>query len=282
MHCSDHGQKTQYSITHLNNTHSCSILPSTIPAAQRHEKISYDQVMEKILKDYRNIDAIYKDKEKLFHDSTPINYVFSDREKTMICEIGLENHYQCQHYLREKNKTVTFAQTNHYILSNLVQYNLTPVISQQTSYQRLVRINALMKNNMKHLDFQHWVDFSLNTEATNDDPVAPFDTGYNNTYQDNSIFRTFNNHPDRKEHKHKNSDQNVSNMIIELPKDKTSPIKLYLRIIDKITDLKGEQDTQNIQYTMAITTLETAIQHPDDIDYQKKTCQRNRSSAQCN
>ena len=254
---------------------------STIPDAQRHVKISYDQVMEKILQDYQDIDSIYKNKEKLFHDSTPINYVFSDRNKAMICEIGLENHYQCQLYTREKNKIVTFVQTNHYILNHLVQYNITPIINQQTSYRRLIRINALMKNNIKHLDFQHWVDFSLNMEATNDDPVTPFDTGYNNTYQDNSIFRTFNSHPDRKEHKHKNSDQNVSNMIVELPKDKTSPIKLYLRIIDKITDLKGEQDAQNIQYTMAITTLETAIQHSDNINYQKKTCVRNKTSIQC-
>lgn len=254
---------------------------STIPASQRHANISYDQVMEKILKNYQDIDSIYRDKEKLFRDSTQINYVFSDRNKAMICEIGLENHYQCQLYLREKNKTVTFSQTNHYILNNLVQYNITSVINQQTSYQRLIRINALMKNNMQHLDFQHWIDFSFNTEATNDNPPASFDLSYDNTYQDNSIFRTFNSHPDRKEPKHKNSDQNVSSMIVELPVDPSMPVRLYLRIIEKITDLNNQHDTQRIKYTMAITTLQMAIQHPEHIQYQYKTCQRDKKAAQC-
>ncbi len=254
---------------------------TTIPAAQRHAKISYDQVMEEILKNYQDIDAIYKNRAQLFNDSTPINYVFADHEKAMFCGIGLENYYQCKLYLREKDKTVTFAQTNHYILKGLEQYNSTPVINQQTSYQRLTRINALMNRNIENLDFKHWIGFSFNTEATNDDPVASFDSGYNNTYQDNSIFRTFNSHPDRKNPENKNSDQDVSSMIIQLPEDKNKPVKLYLRIIDEITDSNDENDTQIIHYTMASTTLKTAIQNPDGIVYQKKSCHRNRSAVQC-
>ena len=76
----------------------------------------------------------------------------------MICEVGLENHYQCQIVSRKKNKAVMFAQTNHYIHDihdNHVKYNLTSVLNQQTSYQRLIKINALMNKNSDRLDFQH-------------------------------------------------------------------------------------------------------------------------------
>ena len=63
---------------------------STIPSNQRVAKIPYYVVMEKILGNYHSVDSIHKDSKKLFQDSTPINYIFADRTKAMICEIGLK------------------------------------------------------------------------------------------------------------------------------------------------------------------------------------------------
>lgn len=254
---------------------------STIPSKQRHTKISYDQVMENILTHYDNVNEIKTNAKKLFHDSTPINYVFADRKQAMTCEIGLKNHFECRPYLRISHNITTFAQTNHYLLPSLTRYNFTPVINQQTSYLREIKIVDLMNENIDALSFDKFIQFSLNTEAKNDSPSAKFDVGFNNTYQDNSIFRTFNAHPDRKNPDHVNSDQDVSTMIIELPKDKKKPIKLYLRIINAITDTYDKSDTQNIDYIEAVTTLDSALQHEDKIQYDKKSCQRNKDSISC-
>ncbi len=254
---------------------------STIPSKQRSAKIPYYQVMEKILGNYRSIDAINNDSKTLFKDSTPINYIFADRTKTMICEIGLKQDYQCKNYSKRSDTPVTFAQTNHYILPEMEKYNLTPFINQQTSYVRFNKIDELMQKSIPQLSFAKFIDFSFNTEAGNDNPLAEFDQGYTNTYQDNSIFRTFNSHPDRRNHQAPSSDQGVSTMIVELPRNTQYPVNLYLRIINNIKDSKDPVFTQNVSYTEAITVLDTAINNPGAITYLKKYCQRNINSKSC-
>ncbi|MCD6046898.1 MAG: Acyl-coenzyme A:6-aminopenicillanic acid acyl-transferase [Gammaproteobacteria bacterium] len=255
---------------------------STIPLKQRAAKISYEKVMENILENYHKVDDIKKNSKLLFSNSTPINYIFADRSKAMLCEIALNNQYQCKIFSRNSNgETVIFAQTNHYILENLTQYNLTPVIDQQTSYLRLNKITALMVHHLSELNLDQFIRFSFNTEAANDNPLAKFDKGYDNTYQDNSIFRTFNSHPDRKNKQYPNSDQAVSSMIIKLPKNDKAPIELYLRLIDNITDLNDKNHTQHIHYTFARTTLDQAIHDPSSINYQQGFCKRDVSTKIC-
>jgi hypothetical protein len=254
---------------------------STVPLNQRSAKVPYYNVMETILENYKDIDSIYKNSKQLFKDSTPVNYIFADRHKALICEIGLNNNYKCLPYARNKNDVVAFAQTNHYILNGLEQFNLTPQANQQTSYYRLNKINELMDSNLHKLDFNKFIEFSLNTEAVNDNPPTKFDEGFNNTYQDNSIFRTFNSHPDRKNKDHPNSDQDVSTMIIDLPIDKNKPIELYLRIINQIKDSNDSKFTQKVQYTEAKTTLETAINIPNSIIFSKKSCIRTINDKYC-
>lgn len=254
---------------------------STIPFNKRSAEIPYYNVMENILENYKDVDSIYKNSKQLFKNSTPINYVFATRNKALICEIGLNNNYKCLPYTRSKDNITTFAQTNHYIFSGLEQYNITPQINQQTSYYRLNKINELMHNNLHELDFDKFIEFSLNTEAVNDKPLAKFDKGFSNTYQDNSIFRTFNSHPDRKNKNHPNSDQNVSTMIIDLPTDKNKPIELYLRIINQIKDLDSSDFAQTIQYSVAKTTLRKAINNSDSIAFNKKSCIRTMKTVYC-
>jgi hypothetical protein len=254
---------------------------STIPLKQRTAKIPYYTVMENILANYSDVDSIYRAKKQLFKDSTPINYVFADRNKALLCEIGLNNDYKCQIYNRNKPAVVTFAQTNHYILHGLQQYNLTPKLQQQTSYFRLNKINELMQANLAELSLTKFIEFSFNTEAVNDNPLAKFDEGYANTYQDNSILRTFNSHPDRKNNDHVDSDQGVSSMLVELPRDKKRPIELYLRIIDQINDVNDAHFTQKIYYSETRTTLNTAINTPESIVFNAKSCLRNLTSKTC-
>ncbi len=255
---------------------------SSIPLKQRAARIPYYKVMENILGNYNNVDAVQKDSKRLFQDSTPINYVFVDRSSAMICEIGLKNDYKCEVYARDANKkAITFAQTNHYILQGMEQYNLVPVADQQTSYYRLNKINALMKNNFSNLTLDQFIKFSFNTQAANDNPLAKFDAGYENTYQDNGIFRTFNSHPDRKNKTHPNSDQGVSTMMVEISNNKYMPIRLYLRKVDSITDSQDKPFTQQIKYTDVTTTLDRAIYKPDSINYVKKTCKRDVNSVSC-
>ena len=255
---------------------------STLPIDQREAKIPYYKVMENILGNFSSVDSISNNSQALFKDSTPINYIFADRNKAIICEIGLENNFKCSPYLRSNDsRTITFAQTNHYILTGLEQYNLTPKINQQTSYYRYDKINELMKNNLDALTFKQFINFSFNTEATNDNPPAEFDTDYSNTYQDNSIFRTFNSHPDRRNKKHQNSDQNVSTMIVKLPVEKNKPIELYLRKINDVKDTDDKSFIQNIKYSEATTTLSDAINHTDSIKYTEKACIRNINSSYC-
>ncbi len=119
------------------------------------------------------------------------------------------------------------------------------------------------------------------TESKNDSPLAEFDSGHENTYQDNSVFRTFNNHPDIRNHKHPNSDQGVSTMILDLPKNEQEPINLYLRIIDNIKDEKDAVFTQRVSYVEATVLLDTAIKNPGAITYLKKSCLRNIHSKLC-
>lgn len=255
---------------------------STIPLKQRVAPVPYYQVMENILQNYSSVDEIDKDSQLLFHDITPINYIFADRHKTMLCEIGLNNNYKCNSYSRVRSKkVVTFSQTNHYIIPELRKYNLTSVEEQQTSYFRLKMINKLMKSNLADLNFERFVQMSFNTIAVNDNPLTSFDTGYNNTYQDNSIFRTFNSHPDRKNKEHPNSDQSVSTMIIKLPLNENEPVELYWRIIDKIIDLNDEKYTQQINYSEATATLDKVINNFDQISYLHKSCKRDINSRVC-
>lgn len=255
---------------------------STIPINQRGAKIPYYEVMEKILSNYNNVDSIVKDSRTLFKDSTPINYIFADRNKAVICEIALENNFKCSPYIRNNNaRTITFAQTNHYIIAGLKQYNITPKINQQTSYYRYDKINELMKDNLDSLTFKRSINFSFNTEARNDNPLPGFDTSYDNTYQDNSIFRTFNSHPDRRNKNHQNSDQNVSTMIIKLPINKNNPVELYLRKINDVKDMDDKNFTQSIQYSEATTTLNNALNRPNSIKYVNKLCVRNIHSKFC-
>jgi Acyl-coenzyme A:6-aminopenicillanic acid acyl-transferase len=254
---------------------------STIPKNQRTAKIHYYTVMENILGNYDSVDAVYKNSQSLFQNSTPINYIFADRKQAMICEIGLKNNYKCTFYKKRDGRKVLFAQTNHYILPGMELYNLTPVINQQTSYDRFNKINELMQKNVSDLTFKKFVALSFNTEAVNDNPLAKFDTGYKNTYQDNSIFRTFNSHPDRRNTKQPNSDQDVSTMIVELPDNPNDPVNLYLRIINKITDLSDPVFTQKIDYVEGFTTLDKAINHPNMIRYTNKSCQRTIHSTRC-
>lgn len=254
---------------------------STIPLKLRSAKIPYYEVMEKILGNYRSVDDVYKDSKSLFKDSTPINYIFADRAKAMICEVGLKNDFKCQVSAKRSDMPVTFAQTNHYILPAMAQYNLKPFVKQQTSYLRFNKINALLQENLSHLSFVKFRDFSFNTEAENDHPLAEFDSGFKNTYQDNSIFRTFNSQPDRKSPKNPMSDQGVSTMMVELPKNEQAPVNLYVRIVNHIQDKKDENFTQYVSYTEAATNLDTAINNPASIKYVKKSCQRNVSSKMC-
>ncbi len=255
---------------------------TAIPLDLRTAKVKYYQIMENILEQYSNIDKIYADSKILFKNSAPINYIFADKNQALICEIGLNNDYRCKKYSRKNNRNITFSHTNHYNIASLKKYNLTPVTNQQTSYLRLNKINQLMQNNIAKLDFDQFINFSLNTESKNDNPLAEFDQGYSNTFRDNSIFRTFNSHPDRKSNNHQNSSQDVSTMIIKLPTNQQDPIKLYLRIINKITDLNNDQKySQNIEYTEATTTLENALKNPDNINYQTKSCKRNMESKLC-
>lgn len=255
---------------------------STIPLDQRKAKVAYCQVMETILGNYNSVDVVYADSDHLFKDSTPINYVFADRNKAMICELGLKNNFQCATYARSnKSEPILFAQTNHYILPGLEQYNLTPQINQQTSYYRYDKIMNLLQQHSAALNFEKFINFSFNAEAKNDEPLAAFDKGYDNTYQDNCIFRTFNSHPDRKNGNHLNSDQGVSTMVVKLPVDQTKPVELYLRIIKKITDRKDKNYTQDVEYSAAITTLDMAISHPESIEYVEKSCVRTAQSKAC-
>ncbi len=254
---------------------------STIPSKQRTAQIPYYQVMENILGNYDSVDAIYKNNKSLFQNTTPINYIFADRKKAMICEIGLHNNYLCHIYKKNDASIVKFAQTNHYILSGMQHFNFTPVIDQQTSYYRFDKINELMQKYSTDLTLKKFIDFSFNTESSNDNPLAKFDIGYKNTYQDNSIFRTFNSHPDRRDTKDPSSDQDVSTMIVELPDNPRAPVNLYLRIINKITDLSDPVFTQKIDYTEAFTTLDAATNRSSTIHYTQKSCQRTIHSAMC-
>jgi len=257
---------------------------STIPRDQRVAKIPYSQVMENILENYKTVDDINKDSKLLFQDSTPINYIFADRNKALLCEIGLNNNYKCESYSRSSGKVTIFSQTNHYIFPELKRYNLTPAEDQKTSYFRLSKINELMTSHLEELTLDQFINFSFNTVATNDNPLSNFDEGYDNTYQDNSIFRTFNSHPDRKDKTHPNSDRGVSSMIVKLPYNKNEPnepIELYLRIINGITDFNNENYTQNINYSAANTTLEKAIKNPGSIKYIQKSCRRDKQSSSC-
>lgn len=167
------------------------------------------------------------------------------------------------------------------ILPGMKQYNLTPVINQQTSYMRLNQINELMQKNISSLDFDQFIAFSFNAEASNDHPLAEFDKGYADTYQDNSIFRTFNSRPDRRDPQAPASDQGVSTMIVELLRNTQAPMNLYLRIINHIQDSKDAVFTQHIDYTEAKTSLDTAINSAGAITYLKKSCQRNINSKSC-
>ncbi|MFO0319795.1 MAG: carcinine hydrolase/isopenicillin-N N-acyltransferase family protein, partial [Neisseriaceae bacterium] len=253
---------------------------SSVPLKQRTAKVPYYKVMENILKNYNNIDKVYNDSKELFKDSTPINYIFADRNKAMICEIGLNNEYRCIKYSRNNYKVIPFAQTNHYLHVDLAKYNFTPRVNQQSSYYRYFKIRELMESNLNSLSFEKFINFSFNTEASNDNPLAKFDLGYNNTYQENSIFRTFNSHPDRKDKLHKNSDQGVSTMIVSIPINK-KPIKVYLRIINSINDLNDKNFTQKIKYSEAITTLNHAINYPNAIKYNNKVCIRDKNTKTC-
>ncbi len=245
---------------------------STLPLNMRQAKVPYYQVMEKILANYQSVDSIKTNSKTLFYNSTPVNYIFADRDKAMICEIGLNNDYSCTPYQRShENKITTFAQTNHYIIPVLTKYNLTPRIDQQTSYYRLARIMQLLNENLNNLNLNKFIKFSLDTQAFDDAPPAAFDKGYPNTYQDNSIFRTFNSHPERRNRNHPNSDQNVSTMIVELPKDQAKPIRLYLRIIKGIIDSNDQLASQKISYMEASTSLDIAINSTNSIQFTYKT-----------
>jgi len=249
---------------------------STIPASKREAKIPYFKVMENILENYSKVEDIFKESQKLFYDSTPINYIFADRKSIMVCEIGLNNVYECKIIKRNNQHKISFiAQTNHYIFPSMHKYNLTNPIDQQTSYLRFARINHLMLSHLSQLGFHYFIEFSFDTTAPNDYPLAKFDDGFKNTYQDNSIFRTFNSHPDRKNPQQANSDQAVSSMIVEIPRDQKKPIRLYLRIINKITDLNDKNFTQTVGYMDAQTTLKQALAYPDTIAFKQKTLKRN-------
>lgn len=249
---------------------------STIPAAKREAKTPYFKVMENILENYSSTNDIFKNSQKLFYDSTPINYIFADRKSIMLCEIGLNNVYACKTTQRSNQHKITFmAQTNHYILPSMQRYNLTDPNDQQTSYLRFARINHLMLSHLSQLSFHYFIEFSFDTKAPNDYPPAKFDNDFKNTYQDNSIFRTFNSHPDRRNPQQANSDQAVSSMIVEIPRDQKKPIRLYLRIINKMTDLNDKNFTQTIDYIDAQTTLKQALAYPESISFKQKTLKRN-------
>lgn len=254
---------------------------STIPISKRCAAVPYYRVMENILGSYNDVETIYRNKKSLFWNSTPINYIFADKHKAMLCEIGLNNDYNCRLYSRRNNlQKVVFAQTNHYILPELEKYNYTPYINQQTSYIRLNKISQLLNND--DMTFNRFIQFSFNTEAQNDNPIAVFDSRYESTtYQDNSIFRTFNSHPNRENIQQKNSEYNVSTMIAELPVDSNKPIKLYLRIIGPISDLNDKKHSQVIKYSELITTLSETIKNPNKIKYNFKMCTRDINTKIC-
>ena len=256
---------------------------STIPLKLRSSKNTHFHIIQTILENYDTVDAIYKDRRLLFQRGTPVNYIFADRHQAMVCEVGLHYEYHCQIYSknRHSSKIITFAQTNHYIFPELKKYNLTSVKNQQTSYLRVEKINQLMQEHLGILNLQQFIDFSFNTTAVNDNPLAKFDRGYSTTYQDNSILRTFNSHPDRRNKTRPDSDQAVSTMIVKLPIYQNKPIELYLRIIKNITDLQDKKDTQIIKYSEAMTTLDTAINHPSMIQYTQKSCKRDNQSIMC-
>ena len=163
----------------------------------------------------------------------------------------------------------------------MLSYNLTDPVNQQTSYLRLHKINSLMQKYIDQLSFDEFIRFSFNTEAENDNPLAQFDRSYKNTYQDNSIFRTFNSHPDRKNPDHPNSDQAVSSMIVDIPQNTNKPIKLYLRIINKITDFNDSHYRQKVEYVEAYTTLQKIFSASTAISYVQKACERDKNSPQC-
>jgi len=260
---------------------------STIPVKLRSSKNTHFRIIQTILENYDTVDAVHKDSELLFQQGTPVNYIIADRHKAMVCEVGLHYEYHCQTYSKsiDSSKIMTFAQTNHYIFSELKKYNLTSVKNHQTSYLRLEKINQLMQDHLATLNLQQFINFSFNTTAVNDNPLAKFDKGYSTTYQDNSIFRTFNSHPDRRNKTRPDSDQAVSTMIVKLPMNQNGnqnkPIELYLRIIKNMTDLQDKKDTQIIQYSEAMTTLDTAIDHPSMIKYTQKSCKRDSQSIMC-
>lgn len=253
---------------------------TSVPASMRSAN-GTSKVMEDILGNYDSVEQINQNSKVLFKNNKPDNYLFADRKKAMICEIGLHHHYHCEVYARNTQKVVTFSQTNHYIFPDLKKYNYTSVQDQQTSYARLNKINELMNQDLSNLTLNKFIHFSFNTEAKNDNPLADFDAGYDNTYQDNSIFRTFNSHPDRKHKEHPDSARGLSAMIVKLPKDENKPITLYLRIIDNVKDLNDKRYTQVIQYHEAKATLDQAIYHPGKIEYTSKICKRDLTSEQC-
>ena len=255
---------------------------STIPLSQRKAEIEYYEVMEKILGDYNNVKDVHKNAHDLFLNTTPINYIFADRNNVLKCEIGLENNYQCKIYSRnEKEHRVDFSQTNHYLFKDLQKYNLTPYIDQQSSYMRLEKINSLLKNTDHSINLEKMIELSFNTEANNDSPPASFDEGFDNTYQDNSIFRTFESHPDRKNPKQKNSSRNVSTMIVVLPKDETQLIYMYLRKIESVKNEDDEDYTQLVKYYDSYDSLEVAMNYPTAIKYYHHTCVRKKDSKTC-
>lgn len=256
---------------------------STVPITKRHSTTKhYKQPMTIILENYATVAEIAKNTRLLFQGAKPINYIFADRNEAMVCEIGLNDNYKCDEYIRkDQTKPVIFAQTNHYVFAGLEQYNSTPIINQQTSYERFNTITELLKNNLTNLNFDQFINFSFNTQAKNDDPPAKFDQGYANTYQDNSIFRTFNSYPDRRNKNHPHSERSISAMIIELPKDINEPIKLYLRMINSVTDLNDKNYSQNIKYTAAVANLDQAINNPGAIKFEQKSCKRDINSKFC-
>ncbi|MCD6039345.1 MAG: hypothetical protein K0S27_745 [Gammaproteobacteria bacterium] len=255
---------------------------SSIPFSQRNSQVELHNRMHYILENFDNVEAINEKSATLFKGGGARNYIFADRQKALLCEIGLHDDYKCELYSRKNSeKPIIFAQTNHYILPELKKYNILPFVKQQTSYLRFNKITNLLENNLSTLTLSKFIRFSFNTEAKNSNPLPRFEAGYENTYQDNSIFRTLNVHPDIRNKANPNSEQGVSAMIVQLPADKSKPITLYLRIINDITNLNDKKYTQEVQYIEATTTLDEAINNSASINYVAKSCRRDIYSHYC-
>lgn len=149
------------------NEHGLSVVvasASSIPQALRDAQRGTQGVMVRALAGYASVDAVLADAEAIFPHARANFYLFSDRDKLLFVEVGLQGHYA----LNVVDRGVA-AHTNHYLDKRLAgRFGDTP---RQSSRVRLARIDELLAQASRPLDVDAFVAMSQDRAAGPDDSL---------------------------------------------------------------------------------------------------------------